>query len=89
MYENIITRFGCPKELVGDRGIHFLNDTIFKLIEKYFIKYRKTSPYYPRANGQIEKTNGILYKIITKIVHGSYTKWDAKVFDALWAYMTD
>jgi hypothetical protein len=23
LYENIITRFGCPKELVSDRGTHF------------------------------------------------------------------
>ena len=24
MYENIISRFGCPKYLVSDRGTHFL-----------------------------------------------------------------
>jgi hypothetical protein len=28
LYENIITRFGCPKELVSDRGTHFINKTI-------------------------------------------------------------
>lgn len=28
LFENIITRFGCPLELVSDRGLHFLNDTI-------------------------------------------------------------
>jgi len=68
LYENIITRFGCPKELVSDRGTHFLNDTIEQIREKYFIKHQKTSPYHPRANGQTEKTNGILCKIITKTV---------------------
>ena len=31
IYENFITRFGCPKELVSDRGTHFLNDTIEQL----------------------------------------------------------
>lgn len=25
MYENIISRFACPKILVNDRGTHFLN----------------------------------------------------------------
>jgi hypothetical protein len=66
LYENIITRFGCPKELVSDRGTHFINS----------------------ANGQTEKTNGILCKIITKTVQGSNTDWDQRIFDALWAYRT-
>jgi hypothetical protein len=88
LYEYIITRFGCPKELVSDRGTHFINDTIATLTEKYFIKHRKTSPYHPRANGQTEKTNGILCKIITKTVQGANIDWDARVLDALWAYRT-
>jgi transposase InsO family protein len=88
LYENIITRFGCPKELVSDRGTHFINSTIEKLLSKYMIKHRKSTPYHPRANGQTEKTNGILCKIITKTVQGSNTDWDQRVFDALWAYRT-
>jgi transposase InsO family protein len=88
LYENIITRFGCPKEIVSDRGTHFINSTIEQLLSKYMIKHRKLTPYHPRANGQTEKTNGILCKIITKTVQGSNTDWDQRVFDALWAYRT-
>lgn len=88
LYENIITRFGCPKELVSDWGIHFLNSIIANLTNKYSIKHRKSTPYHPRANGQTEKTNGILCKIITKIVQGANTDWDECLFDALWAYQT-
>jgi transposase InsO family protein len=73
LYENIITRFGCPKELVSDRGTHFINKIIEQLTAKYLIKHRKSTPYHPRANGQTEKTNGILCKIITKTVQGSNT----------------
>ena len=62
------------------------NDTIEQLTNKFLIKHRKTTPYHPRANGQIEKTNGILCKIITKTVQGSNTDWDARLYDALWAY---
>ena len=86
IYENIITGFGCPKELVSDRGTHFLNDIIEQLTNKFLIKHRKTTPYHPRANGQTEKTNGILYKIITKTVQGSNIDWDARLHDALWTY---
>ena len=54
-YENIISRFGCPKELISDRNTHFLNETIIELTNKFLIEHRKTFPYHPRANGQIEK----------------------------------
>jgi hypothetical protein len=52
------------------------------------IKHRKTSPYHPRANGQTEKTNGILCKILTKTIAGLATDWDDKLWSALWAYRT-
>lgn len=35
LYENIISRFGCPKILVSDRGTHFLNNMIRKMTEKF------------------------------------------------------
>ena len=88
LYENIITRFGCPKELISDRGTHFINHTIAALTTKYEIKHRKTTPYHPRANGQTEKTNGILCKILTKTISGAGTDWNTKLFAALWAYRT-
>ena len=88
LYENIITRFGCPRELVSDRGTHFINATIAALTAKYEITHRKTTPYHPRANGQTEKTNGILCKILTKTIAGTGTDWDTKLLAALWAYRT-
>ena len=86
IYENNFTQFGCPKELVSDCGTHFLNDIIKQLTNKFLIKHRNTTLYHSRANGQTEKTNGILCKIITKMVQGSNTDWDARLYDALWAY---
>ena len=85
---SIIIRFGCPKELVSDRGIHFINSTNKHLTNKYLIIYHKSS-YHPRANGQIEKTNGILCEIITKtFVKCSNNDWDERFLKALWAYCT-
>ena len=33
VYENIITRFGCLITLIGDRGTHFINQTIETLMK--------------------------------------------------------
>ena len=53
--EHIMSRFGCPKELVSDRGTHFVNDIIEELTTKFKIKHRLTTPYHPQANGQTKK----------------------------------
>ena len=71
--ENIMSRFGCPKELVSDRGTHFVNDIIEELTTKFKIKHRLTTPYHPQANGQTKKTNWILCKIIAKTIQRSMT----------------
>ena len=83
LYENIIMRFGCSKELVSDRGTHFNNLSIAALTAKYENKHHKTTPYHPRANGQTEKTNGILCKILTKTISSAGIDWDTKLFAAL------
>lgn len=41
LYENIITEFGYLKELISDRGTHFINSTIAALMDKYETKYLK------------------------------------------------
>ena len=28
LYEQVISRYGCPLELISDRGAHFLNEVI-------------------------------------------------------------
>ncbi|CAM6085160.1 unnamed protein product [Calypogeia fissa] len=34
LFEQIFTRFGPPLELVSDRGTHFLNGTVEKLVQR-------------------------------------------------------
>ena len=88
LYENIITLFGCPMEIVSDWGTHFINEVISELLQTFFIVHRKSTPYYPRGNGQVESTNKVLSTILTKICEVKRNDWEHKLYVALWAYRT-
>jgi len=59
IFNQIIYRYGCPFEIVTDQGSHFVNEVVVGLMQKMSVKHRRLSPYYPQANGLVEKTNGI------------------------------
>jgi len=88
LFEEIMMRFGHPLELVSDRGKHFLNDVIHNITSRYSIKHRKTTPYNPKANGFTERANGIVRKILNKMVSAHKTDWDRKVACAVHAHNT-
>lgn len=88
LYDNIITRFGCPKVLVSDRGSHFVNEMIAELTAHFKIDHRFSAPYHPQTNGQTERTNQTLCRILRKTVDNSKRDWDLKLPAALWAYRT-
>ena len=68
LFDEILMRFGHPLELVSDRGKHFLNDVIYNITTRYLIKHRKTTLYNPKANGLTKRANGIVGKILKKMV---------------------
>ncbi|MCO5561280.1 hypothetical protein L7F22_014901 [Adiantum nelumboides] len=84
----ICSRFGTPLEILSDRGPGFKADLLDALLENLSIKHVHSTPYYPQCNGLVEKTNGVLCKIITKHVRDRPQDWDKHLTAALWAYRT-
>ncbi|MCO5607838.1 hypothetical protein L7F22_062039 [Adiantum nelumboides] len=84
----ICSRFGTPLEILSDRGPGFRADLLDALLENLSIKHVHSTPYYPQCNGLVEKTNGVLCKIITKHVRDRPQDWDKYLTPALWAYRT-
>jgi hypothetical protein len=80
--------FGCPIELVSDQGTHYVNEVIATLTNHYAIVHKKSTVYYPQANGLAESTNKTLQNILRKIINENQTDWDQKLQSALWAYRT-
>src|SRR5450759_702690 len=88
LFENILMRFGAPWELVSDRGLHFINETIENITYQHQITHRLTTPYNPKANGLTERANGIVCKIVSRMVSAHKSDWDQKLASAVFAYNT-
>lgn len=67
IFEYVLTRFGCPKILMSDRGTHFLNETISVMTEEFWDYHQKSTPYHLQANGMVEAFNKILERVLTKV----------------------
>lgn len=45
--KNIFARFGVPRVLISDGGTHFCNRYLERLLEKYYVKHKVSTPYHP------------------------------------------
>ena len=88
LFEEIMMHFGHLLELVSDRGKHFFDDVIANITSRYLIKHQKTTPYNLKANGLTERANGIVGKILNKMVSVHKTDWDRKLPSIVHAYNT-
>eukprot|EP00253_Pinus_taeda_P011648 PITA_11648 len=76
------------KEIVTDQGTQFTSKMMERLMEGYKIKHRKSTPYHPQANDQVEFKNKVIEGIFTKTVHLHRRDWAESLPEALWTYRT-
>jgi Integrase zinc binding domain/Integrase core domain len=87
IYEEIICRHGCPSRILTDRGTHFNNKMISRLMDRFTIKHLLSSPYHPQTNGLVERFNRTLCEALAKLVTQS-KDWDKYIAPVLFAYRT-
>ncbi|GKB81256.1 reverse transcriptase domain-containing protein [Tanacetum coccineum] len=86
--KSLFSRFGAPRAIISDRGTHFCNDKFAKVMSKYGVTHRLSTPYHPQMSGQVEVTNRGLKRILERTVGENRASWSDKLDDALWAFRT-
>ncbi|GJT56453.1 reverse transcriptase domain-containing protein [Tanacetum coccineum] len=56
--------FGTPRAIISDRGTHFCNDQFAKVMAKYGVTHRLSTPYHPQTSGQVEVSNRGIKRIL-------------------------
>src|SRR6266540_6922845 len=87
LYEEIICKFEASRILQSDRGTHFVNEIIQKLIKRFRIKHSLSSPYHPQLNRLVERFNKTLCEGIAKLAE-KVDQWDRFIQPVLFAYRT-
>lgn len=85
---HIIYQFGVPESITVDNGQPFKSAALYKLDDKYRIKWNHSSWYYTPANGLTETFNRTFCTILKKMVEKNKKTWSKKLLEALWAYRT-
>ncbi|GJY14470.1 reverse transcriptase domain-containing protein [Tanacetum coccineum] len=77
-----------PKALISNRGTHFCNKIMERMMKIYGVNHRFSTSYHPQTSGQVENTNRALKRILEKTVKDNPAILSRKLDEALWAFRT-
>nr|GEY60148.1 reverse transcriptase domain-containing protein [Tanacetum cinerariifolium] len=81
--KSLFSQFRTPKAIISDRGTHFCNDQLARVMSKYGVTHRLSTAYHPQISGQVEVTNHGLKQILERTVGENRALWSDKLEDAL------
>jgi transposase InsO family protein len=64
--QDIIFRFGISNSIINDLGSNFTSSEFFDFYEQRSIQIKYALLAHPRANGQVEKANGMILEALRK-----------------------
>ena len=78
--------FGAPTYLVSDQGKAFTGHLISNLCELHGVQKLRTLPYHAQTNGQVERMNQTIIRMIGKLEQDKKVCWSEHLPEMLAAY---
>ena len=78
--------FGAPAYLISDQGKAFTGHLISNLCELYGVQKLRTLPYHAQTNGQVERMNQMIIRMIGKLEQDKKARWSEHLPEMLAAY---
>jgi hypothetical protein len=89
---DILYRFGFTNTIIVDLGSNFTADTFWDFCERNAIDIKCVSVAHPRANGQVERANGIILEGLKKRLYEANNKkggkWISELPHVVWGLLT-
>jgi hypothetical protein len=90
--DELVHRYGLPHRIITDLGSNFNNHQFWEYCENSGIDVRYVSVAHSRANGQVERTNGMVLDALKKRLHDAANskggKWIKELPNTLWGLRT-
>jgi hypothetical protein len=90
--DELVHRYGLPHLIITGLGFNFNNHQFWEYCENSGIDVRYVSVAHPRANGQVERANGMVLDALKKRLHDATNtkggKWIKELPNALWGLRT-
>ena len=87
--DQVIHRFGIPNSIITDLGTQFTGNVFWDFCDERSIVVKYVSVAHPRANGQVERANGMILDALKKRMYRENDKppgrWLKELPAMVWA----
>lgn len=81
-----VCRYGMPHSLHSDQGRNFESAVFKEMCHLFGIEKTHTTPFRPQSDGQVERFNATLQKILASTAEHCHWDWDLMIPYAVMAY---
>ena len=83
-----IHAYGCPQDLLSDRGSQFTSELVKALCKQLGVRKIYTCVFRPSSNGLNERLNGTLFDAVKIYASDKPSTWDQYLDAVTFAYRT-